>query len=111
MLKTLNTKPAEPRKGIVGVGDDGRNRAEPVSKHEVDVGRNDANKKSSKSRKTLKAWKILRVIGLEERLPKHQSSIKELELPLELWHFLELFLLDLEAFLISRLEQLLWRQS
>ena len=36
MLKTLSTKSAEPRKGIVGVGGGGRNRAEPVGKYESD---------------------------------------------------------------------------
>ena len=36
MLKTSSTKSVEPRKGVVGVGDGGRNRAEPVGKHEVD---------------------------------------------------------------------------
>ena len=36
MLKTSSTKSAEPRRGIVGVGGGGRNRVEPVGKHEVD---------------------------------------------------------------------------
>ena len=36
MLKTSSTESAEPRKGVVGVGGGGRNRAEPVSKHKVD---------------------------------------------------------------------------
>ena len=36
MLKTSSTESAEPRKGVVGVGGGGRNRAEPVDKHEVD---------------------------------------------------------------------------
>ena len=36
MLKTSSTESAEPRKGVVGVGGGGRNRAEPVGKHEVD---------------------------------------------------------------------------
>ena len=36
MLKTLSTKSAEPKKSVVGVGGGGRNRAEPVGKHEVD---------------------------------------------------------------------------
>ena len=36
MLKTSSTESAEPRKGVVGVGSGGRNRAEPVGKHEVD---------------------------------------------------------------------------
>ena len=36
MLKTLSTESAEPRKGEVGVGGGGRNRAEPVGKHELD---------------------------------------------------------------------------
>ena len=38
MLKTSSTESAEPRKGVVGVGGGGRNRVEPVSKHEVDGG-------------------------------------------------------------------------
>ena len=36
MLKTSSTELAEPRRGVVGVGSGGRNRAEPVGKHEVD---------------------------------------------------------------------------
>ena len=36
MLKTSSTELAEPRKGVVGVSGSGRNRAEPVGKHEVD---------------------------------------------------------------------------
>ena len=36
MLKTLSTKSAEPRKGVVWVGGSGRKRAEPVSKYEAD---------------------------------------------------------------------------
>ena len=40
MLKTSSTESAEPRKGVVGVGGGGRNRAEPVDKHEID-GSND----------------------------------------------------------------------
>ena len=36
MLKTLSIESAKPRKGIVEVGGSGRNRAEPVGKHEVD---------------------------------------------------------------------------
>ena len=35
LLKILRTESAEPRKGVVGVSDGGRNRAEPVGKHEV----------------------------------------------------------------------------
>ena len=35
MLKTSNIESAEPRKSVVGVGGGGRNRAEPVGKHEV----------------------------------------------------------------------------
>ena len=41
--------------------------------------------KSSKSRKSLKGLNVAKIIGLEERLPKHQSSInEELELSLKL---------------------------
>ena len=36
MLKNLGTKSVEPKKGVVGVGSSGKNRAEPVSKHKVD---------------------------------------------------------------------------
>ena len=36
MLKTSSVDSTEPRKGVVGVGGDGKNRAEPVNKHEVD---------------------------------------------------------------------------
>ena len=36
MLKTSSTELAKPRKGVVGVGNSGKNRAEPVGKHEVD---------------------------------------------------------------------------
>ena len=36
MLKTSSTESAEPKKGVVGIGGDGRNRAEPVGKYEVD---------------------------------------------------------------------------
>ena len=40
--------------------------------------------KSSKSPKNLKGQNVAKVIGLEERLPRHQSSVKELELSIEL---------------------------
>ena len=36
MLKTSSTELAKPRKGVVRVGDGGRNRAEPIGKHVVD---------------------------------------------------------------------------
>ena len=36
MLKTSSTESAELRKGVVGVGGGGRNRAEPVGKYESD---------------------------------------------------------------------------
>ena len=36
MLKTSSTESAEPRKGVVGAGGGGRNRAELVGKHESD---------------------------------------------------------------------------
>ena len=38
MLKTSSTDSAEPRKGVVGIGGGGRNRAKPVGKHESDSG-------------------------------------------------------------------------
>ena len=44
MLKTLSTELVEPRKGVVGVGGGGRNRAEPVGKHEVDEVDNDGGR-------------------------------------------------------------------
>ena len=40
MLKTSSTESAEPRMGVVGVGSGGKNRAEPVDKHEGDGGDN-----------------------------------------------------------------------
>ena len=36
MLKTSSTELVEPRKGIVGVGGNGKNRVELVRKHEID---------------------------------------------------------------------------
>ena len=36
MLKTSSTYSIEPRKGVVGVGGSGRNKAKPVDKHEDD---------------------------------------------------------------------------
>ena len=36
MLKTSSTKSAESKKSIIGVGGDGRNKAEPVGKYKVD---------------------------------------------------------------------------
>ena len=36
MLKTSSTELAESRKGVVGVGGGGKNRAGPLCKHEVD---------------------------------------------------------------------------
>ena len=36
MLKISNTKSVEPKKDIVGVGNGGRNRAEPIGKHKFD---------------------------------------------------------------------------
>ena len=75
-----------------------------VKYDEVDSGGGKSVKKSSKSqrivkksknrqkvRKTSKAWKVAKVIGSEKHLPKHQSSVEELELPLELWQFLSSF--------------------
>ena len=61
--------------------------------------------------KLQRSEKIVKAIGSDERLPKHQSSVKELELPLELWQFFELFLLGPEALSIPRLERLPTRQS
>ena len=40
MLKTSSTDSAELKKGVVGVGGSGRNRTEPVGKHEGDGGDN-----------------------------------------------------------------------
>ena len=36
MLKISNIESVEPRKSVVGVGDGGRNRTEPVGKYKVD---------------------------------------------------------------------------
>ena len=36
MLKTSNTELIKPRKSVVGAGGGGKNKAEPVGKHEVD---------------------------------------------------------------------------
>ena len=66
-----------------------------VKYEEVDRGRSGAVgklvKKLSKSRRIVKkskrpqrSEKFAKAIGSEERLPKHRSSVKELELPLEL---------------------------
>ena len=63
-----------------------------VEYDKVDGGDGKSVQKSSKGRrivkkseKTSKAWKVAKVIGLEERLPKHRSSVnEELELPLQL---------------------------
>ena len=60
MLKTSSTKSAEPRKGVVGAGGGGRNRAEPVGNHEVDEVDGSGGKsvkKSSKSRRIVKKSK------------------------------------------------------
>ena len=36
MLKASSTESIKPKKGVVGVGGSGRNRAEPVGKNEID---------------------------------------------------------------------------
>ena len=46
-----------------------------VKYDEVDGGVGKLVEKLLKIRKTSKAWKIAKVIGLEECLPKHQSSV------------------------------------
>ena len=51
MLKTSSTKSAEPKKGVVGIGGGGRNRAEPVGKHEVDGVDNDGGRSGDFDRK------------------------------------------------------------
>ena len=68
MLKSSISKSAESRKGVVGVGGSGKNRAKPVSKYEVDSASGKSVKKLSKSRhkvevssksaKASKIWKI-----------------------------------------------------
>ena len=56
-----------------------------VKYDKVNKGRSRVDKKLSKSQKTLKAEKVLKAIGLEERLPKHRSPIhKEPKLLLKL---------------------------
>ena len=72
-------------------------------------------KKSSKSwriikepKKLQRSEKFAKDIGSEESLPKHRFSVnEELELPLKLWQFFELFLLGLEALSIPFLLRLL----
>ena len=60
-----------------------------------------------KSQKTSKAWRVAKVIGLGERLSKHQSSInEELELPWKLWQFFKLLLLGPEALSIPLSDRL-----
>ena len=51
----------------------------------VDAGGGDGNKSVKKSKKSQKSEKFPKTIGLEERLSKHRSSVKELVLLLELW--------------------------
>ena len=44
MLKTSSTESTEPRKGVVGVGGGGRNRAELIGKHESDGANGDSSR-------------------------------------------------------------------
>ena len=65
----------------------------------VDGGGGKLIEKLSKSRKIVKKFKkpqksekFVKAIGSEEHLPKYRSSVnEELELPLKLWQFFELF--------------------
>ena len=41
----------------------------------VDLSKSSKVEESSKVRKTSKAWKVAKIIGSEERLPKHRSSV------------------------------------
>ena len=85
--------------------------------NDVDAGGGDGGKSvknSLKSRKIVKkpkksqrSEKIVQAISLEERLPRHRSSVKELGLLIELYQFFELFLLGPGTLLIPRSEQLL----
>ena len=69
MLKTLSTEPTKSRKDITGVGGKGRNRAEPVGKHEfdrseigdVEVNNNEVedNEVGKKNQKTSKSKKFV----------------------------------------------------
>ena len=73
MLKTSSTKSVEPKKGIVIVGDGGRNKSQPIGKYEVDgdevggIEVNDKvddefgkNQKTFKSKNLFKSKKIVR---------------------------------------------------
>ena len=51
MLKTSSTESAKPKKSVVGFGGDGRNRVEPVGKHEVDGVDNDGGRSGDFDRK------------------------------------------------------------
>ena len=42
-LKTSSTESTKPRKGVVGIGSGGKNRAEPVDKDEVDGSDDDSH--------------------------------------------------------------------
>ena len=61
-----------------------------VKHNEVDAGGKSVGKLSKsqrfvkKSKKLQKSKKFAKAISSEEHLPKHRSSVKELELPLEL---------------------------
>ena len=112
MLKTSSTEPAEPKKSVVGVGDGGRNRAELVSKDEVD-GDEDSScgksvKKLSKSRKIVKKSKSFKGLKnlqkLSVRRNVYQSTnplSKNSNFCYNSDSFFELFLTSLER-LLSR---------
>ena len=56
------------------LNDSSTDPARVMAKHdEVDAGGKSV-KKCQKVKKTSKAWKVAKIIGLEERLPKHRSS-------------------------------------
>ena len=59
-LKTSSTESTKPRKEVVGVDGIGRNRAEPVGKHESDGGDNDGGGRSGDfNRNSLNAPKLI----------------------------------------------------
>ena len=69
MLKTLSTKSAEPRKGIVGVNggrEEHCDRAEPVGKDEIDNSKFRDNKVRKKDQKMSKSKNLFQFIKLSK---------------------------------------------
>ena len=76
MLKTSSTESAEPSKGVVRVGGSGRNRAEPVGKHELDGGNNDNGGRSGDSnRNSSNALKLICLLAPLTLMLRTNSSI------------------------------------